>query len=59
MDILSNKNSSSDSSKGMGIGLSICKTIINAHGGHIYAKNHKDCGGSGAIFTFSLPLLEE
>lgn len=54
-----NKNSSSDSSKGMGIGLSICKTIINAHGGHIYAKNHKDCGGSGAIFTFSLPLLEE
>ena len=43
----------------MGIGLSICKKIINAHGGHIYAKNHKDCGGSGATFTFSLPLLEE
>lgn len=55
-----NQNSSSDSSKGMGIGLSICKTIINAHGGHIYAKNHTDDdGGKGAVFTFSLPLLLE
>lgn len=47
------KNDSIDSSKGIGIGLSICKTIINAHGGTITAKNQV---GGGAIFTFSLPL---
>ena len=48
------KNHSSDSHKGMGIGLSICKTIINAHHGQIFAKNHSD----GAEFTFTLPLGE-
>jgi len=41
----------SDSHKGMGIGLSICKTIISAHGGVIGARNHDD----GAEFYFSLP----
>ena len=41
----------SDGYKGMGIGLSICKTIIHAHGGEIRAKNHPD----GAEFIFSLP----
>ena len=44
-------NLSSDSSKGMGIGLSICKTIITAHKGHIDAVN---CG-QGTDFYFSLP----
>lgn len=47
-------NSSGDSRKGMGIGLSICKTIVSAHGGEIYAVNHKN----GARFTFTLPLGE-
>lgn len=47
------KNKSTDSSKGIGIGLSICKTIINAHGGTIAAQNHEN---GGALFTFSLPL---
>lgn len=42
---------SSDSKKGMGIGLSICKTIITAHGGTIEAANHKN----GAEFIFTLP----
>ncbi|ABX41130.1 sensor histidine kinase [Lachnoclostridium phytofermentans] len=46
------KNTSSDSTKGMGIGLSICKTIIRAHGGVIEASNHSN----GASFTFTLPL---
>ena len=40
-----------DSYKGMGIGLSICKTIVAAHGGMIGALNHDD----GAEFYFSLP----
>lgn len=41
----------SDSNKGMGIGLSICKTIITAHDGIIDARNHEH----GAEFYFSLP----
>lgn len=41
-----------DAHKGMGIGLSICKTIILAHQGQIDAKSHPD----GAEFLFRLPL---
>lgn len=44
-------NSESDSNKGMGIGLSICKTIITAHNGTIEARNHEQ----GAEFYFTLP----
>lgn len=44
-----------DGYKGMGIGLSICKTIVNAHGGKIIAINHPD----GAEFCFSLPKEKE
>lgn len=44
-----------DGYKGMGIGLSICKTIVNAHGGKIIAINHSD----GAEFCFSLPKEKE
>ena len=43
--------SSSDSHRGMGIGLSICKTIITAHNGTITAQNKKD----GCQFLFTLP----
>ena len=45
----------SDGKKGMGIGLHICKTIIRAHNGNIYACNRKD----GAEFVFSLPKEKE
>ena len=48
-------NNSGDSHKGMGIGLSICKTIITAHGGSITACNE----AQGARFTFTLPLGED
>lgn len=47
-------NSESDSNKGMGIGLSICKTIITAHNGMINARNHSE----GAEFYFTLPKEE-
>ena len=40
-----------------GIGLSVCKTIINAHHGTISAENCAD--GEGVAFTFTLPLLKE
>jgi len=48
-----NGNKSSDSSRGMGIGLSICMTIIKAHNGTMEANNRKE---GGAVFQFSLPL---
>ena len=40
----------------MGIGLSVCSTIIKAHGGEIYGKNRPE---GGAVFGFSLELEEE
>ena len=39
--------------RGIGIGLSICKSIVEAHGGKIKAENNLD--GKGAVFTFTLP----
>lgn len=39
--------------QGMGMGLSIARTIIQAHQGRIWAENHDE---GGAVFRFSLPL---
>lgn len=47
------QNGSSDSTRGIGIGLSICKSIILAHDGKIYAKNNTN---GGASFSFVLPM---
>lgn len=47
---------SSDNTRGMGIGLTVCRTIVEAHGGKIYAEN---IPGSGARFIFTLPLEGE
>jgi two-component system sensor histidine kinase KdpD len=41
--------------KSTGLGLSICKGIIEAHGGHIWANNCPD----GLEFCFTLPIDEE
>jgi signal transduction histidine kinase len=46
------------STGGTGLGLFICKTIIDAHGGTISGKNKQISGRSGAIFSFSLPLSD-
>lgn len=44
-----------DSRRGLGLGLALCKSIINAHGGDICVKdNHPH----GAIFQFTLPAEE-
>jgi signal transduction histidine kinase/ActR/RegA family two-component response regulator len=43
------------SEKGVGLGLFICKNIIEAHNGKIWAENNAD-GKGGATFVFSLPL---
>ena len=42
--------------KGIGIGLPICKSIIKAHGGRIWAENRV---GKGSRFIFTLPLEDE
>ena len=42
-------------SDGLGIGLSICKSILDAHGGKIRAENNPD--GPGATFRFTLPAV--
>jgi two-component system sensor histidine kinase KdpD len=41
---------------GVGLGLTICRGIIEAHGGRIWAENRT---GGGALFRFTLPLSEE
>jgi two-component system sensor kinase FixL len=40
---------------GMGVGLSICRTIIEAHGGRIAARPNE---GGGTAFEFTLPFAE-
>jgi signal transduction histidine kinase len=42
------------SDKGTGLGLYIARSIVEAHGGRVWAKNNEN--QKGAIFGFTLPL---
>ena len=42
-----------DETRDLGLGLAICKGIVEAHGGHIWAQS--DGPGLGSRFTFTLP----
>lgn len=44
-----------DSRRSLGLGLSLCKSIINAHGGGISVSDNEP---HGAVFTFTLPTEE-
>lgn len=52
---ITQENPYKDSRRNLGIGLSICKTIIRAHGGEIQANNRPE---GGAQFAFTLPFDE-
>ena len=52
---LFSKFTTGGSSSGTGLGLYICKNIIQAHEGKIWAENEPD--GKGAIFRFALPVI--
>lgn len=45
-----------DTKRTMGIGLSVCKTIVNVHGGNLTVKNRPE---GGASVAFTLPAEEE
>ena len=42
--------------KGMGVGLTICQSIIEGHGGRIWAEENKP---AGTAFRFQLPMEQE
>lgn len=49
----SGANKVADSRRSLGLGLSLCKSIVNAHGGEISVSDNQP---HGAVFTFTLPL---
>lgn len=51
----SGANKVADSRRSLGLGLSLCRSIINAHGGSIFVSDNQP---RGAVFIFTLPLGE-
>ncbi|MDO4740405.1 MAG: DUF4118 domain-containing protein [Eubacteriales bacterium] len=50
------RSKSPDAKRGVGLGLAICRSVAQAHGGSICAENRP---GGGAAFTLTLPLGDE
>jgi two-component system, OmpR family, sensor histidine kinase KdpD len=50
------ENETSNRTKGAGLGLAICKGLIEAHGGQIWIQNHD---GPGTIISFTIPIWSE
>lgn len=48
-------NNPADSRRGLGLGLALCKSIVNAHGGTITVRNNMP---HGTVFSFTLPAEE-
>ena len=48
-------NPASSGRKSLGLGLALCRTIVNAHGGRIWVEDNSP---HGAVFSFTLPLEE-
>jgi two-component system sensor histidine kinase DctS len=42
--------------EGMGLGLSLCRTVVEQHGGHLEFEDNKPCG---TLFRFTLPTAAE
>ena len=51
----SGANKIADSRRSLGLGLSLCKSIVTAHGGTIWVTDHDP---KGTVFTFTLPAGE-
>ncbi|MDD7404008.1 MAG: DUF4118 domain-containing protein [Butyribacter sp.] len=51
----SGQNKVADSKRSLGLGLALCKSIINAHGGELQAEDRVP---HGAVFSFTLPAEE-
>ena len=49
------ENAAADGKRGLGIGLSLCKSIVTAHGGTIYVRDNSP---KGVTIGFTLPLVE-
>ena len=49
------KNTIADSHRSLGLGLALCRTIVEAHGGRLMLTDHMP---HGCTFTFTLPLSE-
>ena len=51
----SGANQVADSRRSLGLGLSLCRSIVTAHGGTITVSDNRP---SGTVFTFTLPAGE-